>query len=116
MIRTLTLSKQPSKKRQSKKPEQTIGQPVQIRPAYDHSFARFYSNYASVSHTPFELCIDFCTIAPPNRLKGNTLEAPVTVQVLVQPIMVDGLIKALQAQLQKYIQSSEEEVIGEPEV
>lgn len=90
---------------------------VRVQPDYDNPFPSAYANFAAVSHTPFEVCIDFCTIAPPNRhdAEKKILYAPVTVRVMIQPGMIEGLINALQVQLDRFRSLTGEMSIEIPE-
>jgi len=80
-----------------------------VEPSYDDPYPSCYSNYASVSHTLTEICIDFCTIAAPYRVDMNNgvLRVPVVAQVLLQSEVARGLINALQEQLTKQAQERE---------
>jgi hypothetical protein len=71
---------------------------------YEQSFPTFYSNYASVSHTPTELCIDFCVLAPPHKIDVDkkTTSVPVIARLLIPEGMARGLVTALQVQVQKF--------------
>jgi hypothetical protein len=94
--------------------EQIIGeaQPesLMFRADYKSSFPTFYANFAVVSHTPEDLTVDFCLIAPPINVntQEKTVSAPVVVRVMVPPGMADGLVKAIQAQLTKQNQEREQ--------
>jgi hypothetical protein len=63
-----------------------------------------------VSHTPEDLTVDFCLIAPPINVntQEKILSAPVVVRVVIPPGMADGLVKAIQAQPTKQSQEREE--------
>jgi hypothetical protein len=72
--------------------------------SYEQSFPSFYSNYAVVSNTPTELCIDFCVMAPPHKInvEKKTTSVPVVSRILMPAGMARALIKALESQLQKH--------------
>jgi hypothetical protein len=77
---------------------------LKIIAGYEQSFPTFYSNYAAVSHTPTELCIDFCVMAPPHKIDVDkkTTSVPVIARLLIPEGMAKGLVTALQAQVQKF--------------
>lgn len=85
--------------------------PITLQPDYRTSFHTFYSNFATISHTPDDLSIDFCLTAPPHNvdLKANILPVPVVARIIVPPAMAEGLIKALRNQLDKQLQEREED-------
>ena len=77
---------------------------MKLQPAYDgQTFPTAYSNFASVTHTTTELCVDFCLIAPPHKVGVErdkaTAHVPVVSRIFMPPDLADGLIKALRAQL-----------------
>ena len=76
---------------------------INIVPNYEKSFSSFYSNYAVVSHTPTELCIDFCILAPPHAvdMEKKTVNVPVIARALIPVKMAEGLINALRDQSAK---------------
>lgn len=86
--------------------EATKAETGTFAPDYSGDFPTYYANLGSVSHSPYDLCIDFCTIAPPHKISNNGgnlfVGAPVTVRVVVPPEMAEGLIEALQTRLERY--------------
>lgn len=96
-------------KSQTKKPKRKTngkagdGIKLSVAPRYESAFSTYYSNFAAISHTPDELCIDFCLIAPPHVVDAETttLRPDVVARVMVPPRIVDGLIKALRSQIDK---------------
>jgi hypothetical protein len=87
---------------------------LEIVANYEQAFPTFYSNIATVSHTPAELCIDFCLLAPPHNVDVDkkTSKVPVIARMLVPEDMARGLVKALQAQLEKYEKTKETKMIA----
>src|SRR5687768_9232197 len=79
---------------------------VSFRPDHSASFPTFYSNYAGISHSPHDLCIDFCINAPMHKVEVHNdspvVFFPVVARVIITPDMVDGLVKALKDQQEKY--------------
>ena len=78
--------------------------PVSFQPSYDKQFATFYSNFASVSHSTSEFCLDFCLLAPGVSIdmENKSVATPVVVRILIPPDMVDGLMGALKVQQAEY--------------
>jgi hypothetical protein len=77
---------------------------INLVPNYEKAFPSFYSNYAVVSHTASELCIDFCVLAPPHAVdvEKKTAGVPVIARALIPVNLTDGLINALRDQLSKH--------------
>jgi hypothetical protein len=88
------------KERQEQPQEFQIG----LVPNYEKAFPSFYSNYAVVSHTASELCIDFCVLAPPHDVdvEKKTASVPVVARALIPVSLTEGLIDALRDQLSKH--------------
>jgi hypothetical protein len=82
--------------------------------SYEQSFPSFYSNYAAVSNTPTELCIDFCVLAPPHRVnvEKKTAGVPVIARVLIPADMASGLVKALESQIQRHKEAKSANIIA----
>ena len=80
-----------------------------LQPDYRTPFPTFYTNFALISHTGDDLAIDFCLVAPPYNVHGETktIPVPVIVRVITPPGLAEGLVEALRIQLVK--QSSERE-------
>src|SRR5215510_3524323 len=74
-----------------------------IVPAYSNPFPSFYANYASVTHSVTEFFIDCGLVAMPYNvnLEESQVHAPVVVRIILPPPVVNGLITALQAQVEK---------------
>lgn len=87
-----------------------------IKADYQGPLHAIYSNFASVTSTPNEMCLDFCLIAPPHKFdaESSTLAAPVILRVVIPPEMARGLIEALQrqAELQQQMRSEATLFIG----
>ncbi len=75
-----------------------IGQ-VQVRAIHGENLPKYYANLANVSHTPFDVCIDFCLASPPQQLKrvGDNIEmhVPVVVQIIIPPDLATALSQML---------------------
>ena len=82
-----------------------VPEPTEVKPqpGYDGAFPTAYSNFASVSHTPTDLCIDFCLIAPPPRvdMDKQTAQLPVVSRVVIPAAMADSLAEAVKVQSEK---------------
>jgi hypothetical protein len=87
-----------------KKKESTKIQVLNISPAHRQDLETFYSNFASVNHTPEDISIDFCLITHPYKIDAEkkSIEAPIVTKVIMPIKMVEGLIKALTEQVRKY--------------
>lgn len=102
--------------------EEEQGAGFTFQPDYRVPFQTFYSNFALISHTGDDLCIDFCLIAPPynTNAETKTISVPVITRVVTSPGLANGLIQALRTQLDK--QQSEREAgriiisVNRPEV
>jgi len=86
---------------------------ISVQPDYSVEFPKFYSNFVSVSHTPNDLCLDFCLVAPPHnvQLDDKVLYTPMVSRVIITPDIATGLITALQEQLKKQKRSVDEGMI-----
>src|SRR3990167_8458251 len=86
---------------------------ISIQPDYSGVFPTFYSNFALVSHTPSDICIDFCLLAPPHNIETDkkVLFSPMTTRVVVSTDTAKGLIGALESQLQKQKKSIDEGMV-----
>jgi hypothetical protein len=96
-------------KEQNPEGEEEQGSGFTFQPDYRASVPTFYANFALISHTGDDLCIDFCLIAPPHHVnaEAKTISVPVIARVMTSPGLADGLIQALRTQLAK--QRSERE-------
>jgi len=80
---------------------QAAEEPLTVEPHYElGSFCTVYSNFASISHTKDDICIDFCLVAPPHMVDigEKTARVPVVARVVIPPVMAEGLINALKIQ------------------
>lgn len=77
---------------------------VSFQPEYDHDFPTVYSNFASISHTNNEFCLDFCLLAPPYRVDvdNKVVAANVIARIMIPPKLVEGLMEALRIELEKH--------------
>ncbi len=103
------------KKSSSKKPkkkEKQKAKPIEMVPSLQSDSGRVYSNFISVSHSPWDFTLRFCD-APPGgdveRLaeKGK-LVAPTKAEVIIPVNVMPELINVLKDQLEKY-----EKIYGE---
>ena len=94
------------RKRSKKAPKElTAGIRVDVKP--DTAF--YYVNYMTVSHTPYDFNINVTRIPSsltPEQIevarKGQPVPVEATLQLVVPPPVVKGLIRALTDQVQKY--------------
>lgn len=77
---------------------------VSFQPEYDQDFPTVYSNFASITHTNNEFCLDFCLLAPPYRVDvdNKVVAANVIARVMIPPKLVEGLREALRIELEKH--------------
>jgi hypothetical protein len=77
---------------------------VTFQPGYDHEFFTAYSNFASISHTNNDFCLDFCLLAPPYKVDTDNkiVITPVVARIIVSPRMVEGLREALKVEMEKH--------------
>lgn len=99
------MTKRPGEKEKPKQPEEIT---VNLTPGSDPKLGRVYSNFAQVSHNPWEFTVRFCLApAAPDIKKhikedGTTAEIPVIIDVMVPPSLIPALIKALQTNFGKF--------------
>jgi len=81
---------------------------VQIIPDSTLSSPRVYANYVQVSMSPVDCTLTFCDVLGPQNeeealkmQKSGTLPAPVKAVLVIPTQIVEGLVMALQAQMQK---------------
>lgn len=91
---------------------------VQLVPNINSKLGRVYSNFVQVSHSPWDFTLRFCDAPPggdvPKLKKGDMVEIPTIVEVVIPVILMSGLIKALNVQNEKYVKTYKktEEVYG----
>jgi len=82
---------------------------LKLIPALPAKLGRIYSNFAEISHSPFDFTIRFCDSPPASDIlklkKGNELEVPTVVEVVLPVNVIPGLINALSAQNEKYLKT-----------
>ena len=85
------------------KPDREGRDEISIQADYKSEPPMFYSNWASITHTGEDLCLDFCIIAPPHNIdtQAKTLSARTVARVIIPPKMAKGLMEALDRQLRK---------------
>jgi Protein of unknown function (DUF3467) len=76
---------------------------ITFQPSYERDFFTAYSNFASISHSNNEFCLDFCLLAPPYQVDTNNkvVITPVIARIIIPPKMVEGLRDALKVELEK---------------
>jgi|GEM_PF-2896222 len=79
---------------------------MKLIPSLPAKLGRIYSNYIEVSHSPWDFTIRFCDAPPgsdvPRLRKGNKLEIPTIIEVIIPANLISGLINALTDQNEKY--------------
>ncbi len=82
--------------------------PVQIIADHTQESPRIYANYVQVSVSPIDCTLTFCDVLGPQSeeealriQKTGTLPAPVKAVIAIPTQIVDGLIRALEAQRNK---------------
>lgn len=100
------------KKRPAKSENKEKSKAIKISPDYEQQFPTVYSNFASISRTPFEFAIDFCIIGPHPKHdeNDNTVYVPIGVRVLIPNQVVPKLIEAIQEHIEKTSKMLEEAV------
>lgn len=98
------MAKRKAAESEKSKSSQTGELAVSFQPEYDHDFPTIYSNFASISHTNNEFCLDFCLLAPPYRVDvdSKVVAANVVARVMIPPKLVEGLREALRVELEKH--------------
>jgi hypothetical protein len=69
----------------------------------------YYVNYVGISHTPYDFTLSVCKLPSPlspeqieTAKSGKPLSLEPIVQIVLPPLLIDGLIKALIDQKEKY--------------
>lgn len=82
---------------------------VQIRLDIKPDTPSYYVNYVAVSHTPYDFTLSVTKIpSPPTPEQieiiktGNPIPLEAILQIVMPPLLIDGLIKALVDQQTKY--------------
>lgn len=94
-------------KRKVPQPTKTPTKPAQVavsfQAGYDRDFPTVYSNFAAITHTNHEFCIDFCLLAPAYQvdIENKVVIAPVIARVIIPPKLVEALREALRVELEK---------------
>lgn len=101
--------KKPGKKTKSKSLHNSIS--IKILPDPKPDTPAYYINYASVSHSQYDFLLS--VLRTPSQLtheqtelakKGNPVLVEPILQLIIPPRLIDGLIKALNIQKEKYEQ------------
>ena len=98
--------KRPGKKAKSKPPDSIL---IDIQPDPKPDTPSYYINYAAVAHTEYDFLVS--VLRAPAQLtpeqtelakKGSAVPVEPILQLIIPPRLVDGLIKALSIQKEKY--------------
>jgi hypothetical protein len=94
----------PIKKRETKKKE--TKKPIQFIPSLEPKLGRIYSNYVSVSHSPWDFTIRFSD-APPfgdiSRLaKDGVVEIPNLVEIIIPINLMPKLVDVFRENLNQF--------------
>lgn len=101
------------KRDSSKRQEITTQVRLDVRP----DTPSFYVNYIAVSHTPYEFTLSATKIPSPlapeqleTAKSGKPIPVEAVLQIVVPPLLVDGLIKALIDQKGRYEETLKRQV------
>jgi hypothetical protein len=90
---------------------------VQVKIVARPDTPSYYVNYIGVSHTPYEFTLSVTKVPSPVSEEqmelvkaGKPLPLEAILQLVVPPLLVDGLIKALADQKQKYEETLKKQV------
>ena len=88
---------------------------VELIPAPEPKLGRAYTNFALISHSPWDFTISFCeapSITGLERLKrsGGKVEIPNIVELIIGPSLMLQLIKALKDNYDKYMKQYGEKI------
>ena|SRR5256885_2359433 len=99
-----------------RQPEITT-QEAQVRIDVKPDTPSYYVNYIGISHTPYEFTLSAAKIPSPatqDQLEiiksGQPMPLEAVLQLVVPPLLIDGLIMALMDQKQKYNKTLEQQV------
>ena len=102
-------------KRRAKTEEEKLT--VQVKIVARPDTPSYYVNYIGVSHTPYEFTLSVTKVPSPVSEEqmelvkaGKPLPLEAILQLVVPPLLVDGLIKALADQKQKYEETLKQQV------
>lgn len=77
----------------------------------------YYANYVAVSHTPYDFTLSVAKVPsplPPELLElaqqGKPMPMEALVQIVLPPLLIDGLIKALIEQKEKHAKTVQMQV------
>jgi hypothetical protein len=87
---------------------------VEISPIGDPQMGRIYANYVQISHNPWEFTMRFC-LAPSGadvkkHMKGNKVEIPIIIDIMLSPALMPNLINVLQTNFDKFENKVEESI------
>jgi len=93
-------------KRKAPQPKKAAKEPVKVsfQAGYGRDFPTIYSNFAAITHTNHEFCLDFCLLAPAYQIDvdNKVVSAPVIARVIIPPKLVEGLREALKVEFEKH--------------
>lgn len=94
------------------------GQKVDLTLVPDHGepFPSYYGNFAYVSHTNSEIIVDFCLLSLPYNVDIEEKQArvPVKCRIILPPVLIEGLVKALELQQEKQAATAQSQSIAIP--
>ena len=82
---------------------------IQLLPDLEPRLGKIYSNYISISHSPFDFTLRFCDapsggdIVRLKKGKNIPIEIPNLVDVVISPDMMPNLIEALKENYELYL-------------
>lgn len=81
---------------------------IELIPAPEPKFGRAYTNFALISHSPWDFTIAFCeapSITNLERLKqsGGKVEVPNVIEMIISPNFMPQLIEALKINYERYM-------------
>src|SRR5947209_3096328 len=104
-----------AKRRAKTQEEQKLTVQVQIVASTDTP--SYYVNYIGVSHTPYDFTLSVTKVPSPATQEqmelvnaGKPLPLEAILQLVIPPLLVDGLISALTDQKQKYQETLRQQV------
>ena len=92
-------------KRKTSPPKKAVAEvKANFQAGYDGQFPTVYSNFAAITHTRHEFCMDFCLLAPAYQIDidNKMVTVPVVARIIIPPKLVEGLRDALKVELDKY--------------
>lgn len=103
----------------AKRPPKKQGEPAQAQVRLDvrADTPFYYVNYIGVSHTPYDFTLTVTRIpSPPTQeqiecaKRGEPIPLDATLQIIVPPLLIDGLINALTDQKKRQAETAAQQV------